>query len=131
MVEVKFERSARSMPKPLEMARIPESFWVYYLLNQDDEVLYIGVSYNVPARLRQHKADKPWFPQVAFIATERYAYDDLAFAAEVRAIRRYEPPYNVKSTPAHNAVISDRFKAMHAPKRAERACVDASEDARA
>jgi len=67
---------------------------VYRLLNRAGVLLYIGASDEVSTRLRNHELNKPWWPDVADVAIERFADMDAAFEAESAAIYAEGPLHN-------------------------------------
>jgi predicted GIY-YIG superfamily endonuclease len=70
--------------------------WVYYAYCKHGGLLYIGVARDVQARVKQHRAAKPWWDQevdsmLAFV----YPTRGQALAVEANAIRVYRPAYNI------------------------------------
>ena len=76
----------------------PPTFNVYTCYSGDGEALYIGCSLNMPRRVRQHRATKPWWHEVERIdvwptnATEIWIAEDM----ERWKIKRDRPRYNVR-----------------------------------
>tara|TARA_B100001559_G_scaffold270296_2_gene238257 strand:- start:23 stop:589 length:567 start_codon:yes stop_codon:yes gene_type:complete len=64
-------------------------FWL------DDELLYVGISLNVFARISQHKRDKDWFDQITNITVEHFDTREKALDAEAKAIKEESPKYNI------------------------------------
>ncbi len=64
-------------------------FWL------DDELLYVGISLNVFARISQHKRDKDWFDQITNITVEHFDTREKALDAEAKAIKSESPKYNI------------------------------------
>jgi predicted GIY-YIG superfamily endonuclease len=73
----------------------PRSHALYRFFSGDDELLYIGISLEPAARWGQHRADKPWWSEVATVTVETVADRELALAAEREAIIAEQPRYNV------------------------------------
>jgi hypothetical protein len=76
--------------------------WVYLLLSDDDDVLYVGKSDRPKTRLTDHNGRGiPW-TQVELIACESSAD---AFRLEADLIRKNAPPWNVQNVhpPRRNA----------------------------
>lgn len=67
---------------------------LYRFFDRTDVLLYIGISVNLPARLRQHSGGKPWWLTVARISVEYYPSRDEALAAERAAIKAERPLFN-------------------------------------
>jgi predicted GIY-YIG superfamily endonuclease len=69
---------------------------LYRLYNADDELLYIGISLSAINRMTQHKANQPWWFEVATIKVETHEVDREAIATmEREAIIGECPRYNV------------------------------------
>lgn len=65
---------------------------------KDEELLYIGITINLPQRLTAHVGGASWRDEVTHMTFERLAEDldrQGALAAEARAIREERPRYNV------------------------------------
>lgn len=73
---------------------------VYRLYDASGYLLYVGATKNVAVRMSQHRADKPWWPEVDDARTVVAWFDsvDGAAAAEFEAIRSESPAHNVAST---------------------------------
>jgi excinuclease UvrABC nuclease subunit len=67
---------------------------VVYFLYADNELLYIGRTKDLEARLRQHWRNRPWMPQVTRIETVGYASREAARIAEKHYILELQPRYN-------------------------------------
>lgn len=72
---------------------------LYRFFNDDDELLYIGITLNVSSRFRGHARDKPWWTEVHRITLEHYADRPTVLVAEAAAIRAEKPRYNVAHNP--------------------------------
>ncbi len=68
---------------------------LYHLYGSADLVLYIGVSAEPEARLRQHESDKPWWPEVIRHSIEWHPSRAAALTAEASAIHIERPLYNL------------------------------------
>lgn len=71
---------------------------VYRFASTDGELLYVGKSGNLPARIDAHRASTPWFAEVAHTDIRVFATHESALAAERSAIRAEGPRYNVRSS---------------------------------
>jgi predicted GIY-YIG superfamily endonuclease len=69
---------------------------LYRFYNSQGSLLYIGITNNFDARLRQHLRDKPWAGQIARKTITTYATRQAALNAEVQAIRRERPRHNIE-----------------------------------
>lgn len=72
---------------------------LYRLFNADDELLYIGISYDPPARFTTHKVMQTWWPEVTRHSLEWKDTRAIAEAAELRAIETELPRHNVVGHP--------------------------------
>ena len=70
---------------------------LYRHFDIDGALLYVGMSLNHVARLRQHSS-KSWFFEVVRVDVEHFATRELADAAETRAIQTEKPRYNKAKT---------------------------------
>lgn len=72
---------------------------LYRVYDSRGELLYVGISGSVLARWGQHADDKEWWPSNGSARFERFAYRELALAAERRAIREENPRFNIQGQP--------------------------------
>lgn len=75
--------------------------YVYRLFDADGRLLYIGATYHVPARLKAHRYNTPWFSEVASVEYQTFPNRRAAFAAEAKAIHAEDPLYNRRHTPGY------------------------------
>ena len=66
-----------------------------YRFWDDDNLLYVGISLNVFARITQHKRDKDWFQEISNITVEHFDTREKALDAEAKAINTENPKYNL------------------------------------
>lgn len=69
------------------------------MLDSQDTVLYVGVSFNIINRMRQHFRDSEWFFRVAMIRIDWYETLEIARTVERDWIMTHNPPWNI----AHSA----------------------------
>lgn len=76
---------------------------LYWLFGHSGAVLYIGISAEPEARLKQHEADKVWWPDVDASKTEIGWFGSWgeARAAEVAAVREHRPVHSLSGIPRH------------------------------
>ena len=67
---------------------------LYRAYSATDELLYVGVSISVMARLSQHKSSADWFDGTSRIDVEWHPTRQKALAAEMQAIKTEHPIYN-------------------------------------
>ncbi|MFB4275783.1 GIY-YIG nuclease family protein [Nonomuraea sp. MTCD27] len=68
---------------------------LYRLYDTADRLLYVGVAGNPGRRFEQHRAEKPWWGQVARITLEHHPTREAALDAELTAIRTENPRHNI------------------------------------
>jgi len=73
------------------------------MYNIDDSLLYVGISNNFVDRFQKHKADKPWWMEISTVTMEHFNSRKKAEAAELSAIKKEKPKYNIK----HNEQSKD------------------------
>lgn len=66
-----------------------------YRFWNDENLLYVGISLNVFARITQHKRDKVWFAEITNITVEHFDTREKALDAEAKAIKTEDPKYNL------------------------------------
>ena len=70
--------------------------YVYRLWNESGDLLYVGISKTLVSRLTQHDESQPWAAEVASVTAKRYPNRDKARAAEIEAIQKENPRYNIR-----------------------------------
>ena len=71
---------------------------LYRLYDAEDQLLYIGISWSAIARMSQHKAEKPWFGDVARIEVTKCSSRAEATNLERQAIQAERPLHNKQHT---------------------------------
>lgn len=77
---------------------------LYRLFDATDGLLYIGISWRPEDRFRAYRSERSWWPDVARSEIEWFDSRAEARQAEVSAIAREHPRYNVAETPLHARV---------------------------
>ena len=67
---------------------------LYRMFGRSGDLLYVGVSSNLAARLVQHENEKEWWHEILFVEVEHFPDRLSAEAAENRAIKGEAPVYN-------------------------------------
>jgi hypothetical protein len=93
---------------------------VYRLWDDEDQLLYIGSSYDPDRRLRDHR-DKPWWPSVARSAVEWHDSRHGAYRAELEAIVAEDPRHNVYGTGRDTEAMRQRTEVNRARGAVQRA----------
>ncbi|WP_428956179.1 GntR family transcriptional regulator [Streptomyces sp. cg35] len=72
----------------------PERTALYRLYDENDRLLYVGMSNEPKERMKAHAADKTWWPEVATRDFEWFGTRAEAAQAEIEAIRGEQPIHN-------------------------------------
>ena len=72
---------------------------LYRFFDRTDVLLYVGISMDLPTRLRNHRREKPWWLEIAYITIEPHESRIAALAAEAVAIETEKPLYNDQHNP--------------------------------
>jgi hypothetical protein len=78
----------------LTRAEAPDLTHLYRHYDFDGQLLYVGVSNNVVARLTRHKRQAPWADHIATIRVDHYPTRAAAEEAEAEAIITEKPRFN-------------------------------------
>ena len=95
---INLSRLPRSL-KPEDILNLPRECGVYYMLDEDGQIVYIGKSINIQKRIKQHfskntrKADK-LFQMVNAIHYELTGSELLSLIIESHQIKKYQPFIN-------------------------------------
>lgn len=76
------------------------SHHVYAFYDESGVLLYIGMTWDIKERFKQHARTKPWWPDVAKKVVEPTRYRPEAIRREQSLIRTLRPKYNVRHNPA-------------------------------
>lgn len=68
---------------------------LYRHWDEDNNLLYVGISYSSVSRLRQHEKTARWFTLVRNVTIEQFPTRKEAELAELTAIRTEKPIYNI------------------------------------
>ena len=91
---------------------------LYRMFNEHDQLLYVGITMNPPARFKHHKFNKQWWEQVASVDLQHFPSKQALRAAERKAIQKECPLYNVHN----NQAAADRRRAELEAQRASECC---------
>lgn len=75
--------------------RTEEIHALYRFFGRDDELLYIGITFDLPARLAAHRKGKHWWSDIVRIGIESHTSRKAALEAERQAIIAEQPRWNV------------------------------------
>lgn len=67
---------------------------LYRFFDQEDQLLYIGISNDPKRRFSEHRQGKLWWRKASRIQLEHFGGRDELAAAEIRAIQNESPRYN-------------------------------------
>jgi hypothetical protein len=93
-----------------------ETHGLYRFWDSAGRLLYVGISVNPLSRFDQHRAEKPWWDDIASVTIERYPNRSEVLDAEREAIRSEKPAFNV----THNTSRPTRARAQSAPRGTRR-----------
>lgn len=83
---------------------------LYRIYGENDELLYVGVTFSPAVRMAQHAVEQPWWPEVVRKTMAWYPTRAEAAAAETAAIRTECPKYNrCKVSTASSTIPGPRF----------------------
>ena len=68
---------------------------LYRMFSREGDLLYVGITKSLAARLGQHDAGKDWFHLVDSIKLAHYPTRDQARRAEIMAIQKESPAFNI------------------------------------
>lgn len=85
---------------------------VYMHLTVDGRVLYVGCTANLEQRTATHRANAPWWPEVAEVREIGTWTRKLALAVEWGLIDRFSPPHNFVGTSAWRRDMFDRHRRL-------------------
>jgi excinuclease UvrABC nuclease subunit len=70
--------------------------YLYRLWDDNDQLLYVGISKSAMARLTQHQRNKEWSQEIAKVTIESVGSRDEAQRLEKIAIQNEQPKYNIQ-----------------------------------
>lgn len=68
---------------------------LYRHFDENNELLYVGISLSTVYRLSQHKVASPWFADIKKVEIETFPSREEALEAEREAIQTEDPKYNI------------------------------------
>jgi predicted GIY-YIG superfamily endonuclease len=81
---------------------------IYRLFNDDNVLLYVGITHDPSTRLKCHRGEKPWWPIVAYGSIGWLATRTGALAHEALAIAEERPLFNIKKpNPHHHELLAN------------------------
>lgn len=69
---------------------------LYRFFNSNGRLLYVGISWSVAHRLKEHRTTQAWWHQVQTITIETHSTREAALTAEITAIQNERPRYNIR-----------------------------------
>lgn len=105
------EQSNTLALEPLSKGQLPpqtEKVALYKHYGAGGELLYVGISLNIVMRLSQHKNCSDWYKDIARVDVDWFESREAALAAEVQAITKLKPLYNIKHQPRRLECIPDK-----------------------
>ncbi len=77
---------------------VPHALYRFY--DEQDRLLYVGISLTLIIRMSSHRATKNWWRDVSRVRVQHYPNRDAATAAEAIAIRGEKPLHNIQHSTA-------------------------------
>jgi hypothetical protein len=72
-----------------------ENYIIYKFYNDNQELLYVGITNNIKIRLKQHKKDKEWFGEINKIYISTKLTRNESHIYEIYYIANVKPKYNI------------------------------------
>ena len=101
---------------------------LYRLWTADHSLLYVGITDDLPKRLDEHRADKPWWADVDQVSTEDLPSRRRALEAEARAIFWEQPRHNILGSARYSADWEAMYHALEDEEALRCACPDITEE---
>lgn len=114
--------SASTSRRPLvELLMRRKRHAVYLVYDEDDQLLYVGMTEDLDRRFMTHAASSPWWDDAHRLVTENYdSYADAA-NAERAAILHQGPLFNVRRAQLNDSLPQQRAKNVRDMKSSEEA----------
>jgi excinuclease UvrABC nuclease subunit len=80
---------------------------LYRFYNQNDELLYVGITKFFEPRLKQHYKNADWFFETSRATLEHYQTRQDVEQAESRAIKLEKPKYNIAKNPDKEQALTE------------------------
>lgn len=90
----RFDPIHPSVAPELDTSSWPDAHWLYRAFDVDGELLYVGITSGVAARMRAHRRKSRWWALCDYLELTVYRERFEARAAERRAIRTELPRFN-------------------------------------
>lgn len=78
-----------------QQAREAERYYLYRFFDEDESLLYVGLSINAYNRFKAHRHQSYWFKDATTVKFEFYPDLETVRRAETTAIRTERPRHNV------------------------------------
>lgn len=78
---------------------------IYRLHDANGALLYVGHTSDIATRIRSHKREKAWWPEVMSMETTAVASKQEAVEAERMAIQTESPLHNMQLVPGFRMVV--------------------------
>lgn len=113
-------------PLPTERGKVDRPHALYRFWDDNNNLLYVGITVHLPNRVAQHRGEKEWWTEIATITIEHHPDRESVLEAEHAAIRTEHPVWNV----IHNTTPGDTTVPVTAdemPDNCERCATDLEE----
>ena len=92
---------------------------LYRHFDNENTLLYVGISLSTFARLSQHKDHSQWFNKVSRVTIEHFPTREEAIAAEKKAIKTEEPKFNIAHKKTAREIEQEINEAIKEEKKAQ------------
>jgi len=82
----------------------PTATSVYTYFDDNEVLIYVGITSRGMQRQREHNNDKAWWPFVARQSVEHFPSSPAAHLREIELIQKNQPPFNSQHNPHHIAM---------------------------
>jgi prophage antirepressor-like protein len=97
LVEASFDtiliKRTRAEATKHKAGKVPHT--LYRMFDEDDALLYVGISLTAFQRLMNHRSTKKWWREIARMDFKHYPSYETARDAERKAIAEEDPQYNI------------------------------------
>lgn len=115
----------REAQRGVDMSTLSTPHALYRFWNDEQQLLYVGITLDPGRRWHEHRNDKPWWSEVASITIETHPNRTAVLAAEQTAIRTEHPAYNIThNRPGQASSIAETVIADDMPDACHDHCRD-------
>ena len=90
--------------------------YVYFLIDKNDKLIYVGKSINIHSRIKNHINNKTWGEEISIVQFRTYPNEATMNFFEKYYIYKLKPRYNIADTTSDSLnvnVFDDSRKEIH------------------